>query len=303
VRCSAAEEAQQLEEGRVRRGVRQRPQRRLARRDATTWVHLVRRREGRVAPTVVCVYVYACMCMRVCVPGLRSGGRRERATTPRRIDLTCVSISRVKRRPRNLRAGGRRAGGRARRRHTRAGLRALTPRARTSHHITPAHTTASHDSLGVARGPQLPHGHAAEPRGQNGSHGAAVQRRGGGQRENARLRSRRAQKRGGARWSSLTECPLNARLETGVGLSFFLSFGAGQPERRNMTKGHALGAAAVVSAPGAPWLQHVMNVLTQHANKPFRMIEQCMGHTSGVMALRASLPAKSRTPRMICTTA
>jgi hypothetical protein len=27
-----------------------------------------------------------------------------------------------------------------------------------------------------------------------------------------------------ARWSSLTECPLNARLETGVDLSFFLSF-------------------------------------------------------------------------------
>jgi hypothetical protein len=34
------------------------------------------------------------------------------------------------------------------------------------------------------------------------------------------LRARRAS----FRWSSLTECPLNTRLETGVGLSFFLSF-------------------------------------------------------------------------------
>jgi hypothetical protein len=39
------------------------------------------------------------------------------------------------------------------------------------------------------------------------------------------------------RWSSLTECPLNARLEMGVGLSFFLSSPAGLP-------GPALPAAA-----------------------------------------------------------
>jgi hypothetical protein len=36
-------------------------------------------------------------------------------------------------------------------------------------------------------------------------------------------RASRASPKHGGRWSSLTECPLNARLETGVDLSFFLS--------------------------------------------------------------------------------
>jgi hypothetical protein len=68
-----------------------------------------------------------------------------------------------------------------------------------------------------------------------------------------------------ARWSSLTECPLNARLETGVDLSFFLSHaqggttlsgsfgqhgggpGGGGPSRADSLETHSTGSHAQAS--------------------------------------------------------
>jgi hypothetical protein len=135
------------------------------------------------------------------------------------------------------------------------------------------------DNAGIRRQPS----HSARPERSGCSAGACA---GGGEGE----------RRG--RWSSLTECPLNARLETGVGLSFFLSSDEGRGDEDRSLAVAPARIAPLLHASGRAHDVRFVGMLTCSSRERTDSISRCSrARTSASEAARLpGLPPRRAPP-------